>query len=155
MGIAADYTRFWWDVRPHPKFGTLEVRMPDQPTSLAVTAAFTALVQALCVTVLEGDPPPYDPPNRGLYQQNRWGALRFGLEAELFHPNGERVSKASELAAELIELVRPAAERLGSAELLAGFDLSTTEGERQLQARRDGGLKAVCADLVERTLSSS
>ena len=61
LGIAADYTRFWWDVRPHPKFGTLEVRMPDQPTSLAVTAAFTALVQALCVTVLEGEPPAVRP----------------------------------------------------------------------------------------------
>jgi len=155
LGMAADYTRFWWDVRPHPKFGTLEVRMPDQPTRLAVTAAFTALIQALCVTVLEGDPPEYDPPQRGLYQQNRWGALRFGLEAELFDPSGERVAKASELAAELIELVRPVAERLGSAELLAGFDLTTTEGERQLQVRRDDGLTAVCADLVERTLSSS
>ena len=128
--------------------------MPDQPTSLAVTAAFTALVQALCVTVLR---PIHlrTTPDAWLYQQNRWGALRFGLEAELFHPHDERVSKASELAAELIELVRPAAERLGSAELLAGFDLSTTEGERQLQARRDGGLKAVCADLVRRTLSST
>lgn len=129
--------------------------MPDQPTSLAITAAFTALVQALSVTVLEGDPPEYDPPGRGLYQQNRWGALRFGLEAELFHPSGERVAKASELAAELIELVRPAAERLGSAELLQAFDLSTTEGERQREARREGGLKAVCADLVARTLESS
>ena len=36
LGIGADYTRFWWDIRPHPKFGTLEIRMPDQPTSLAV-----------------------------------------------------------------------------------------------------------------------
>ena len=32
LGIGADYTRFWWDIRPHPTFGTLEVRMPDQPT---------------------------------------------------------------------------------------------------------------------------
>lgn len=154
LGIAADYTRFWWDVRPHPKFGTLEVRMPDQPTSLAVTAAFTALVQALCATVLDDEPLPYDPARRGLYQQNRWGALRFGLDAELFHPSGERVAKASELAAELIELVRPVAERLGSAELLT-FDLNTTEGDRQREVRRNGGLKAVCVDLVGRTIESS
>jgi carboxylate-amine ligase len=154
-GLASDYTQFWWDARPHPRFGTLEVRMPDQPTNLAVTAAFTALVQALCVTVVEDDPPEYDPPGRGLYQQNRWGALRFGLEAQLFHPSGDRVAKASELADELIERVRPAAERLGSAELLAGFDLTTTEGERQLQVRREDGLTAVCADLVSRTLSSA
>ena len=48
LGIGADYTRFWWDIRPHPNFGTLEIRMPDQPTSLAVTAVITAILQELC-----------------------------------------------------------------------------------------------------------
>ena len=47
-GLADDYTRFWWDVRPHPRFGTLEVRMPDQPTALDRSIAFVALVQTLC-----------------------------------------------------------------------------------------------------------
>jgi glutamate---cysteine ligase / carboxylate-amine ligase len=154
LGIAADYTRFWWDARPHPKFGTLEVRMPDQPTSLAFTAAFTALIQALCATVLAAEPPEHDPAGRGLYQQNRWGALRFGLDAELFHPNGERVAKAHELAKELIDFVGPESERLGTTDLLT-FDLSRTEGELQREARSNGGLKAACADLVERTLSSA
>ncbi|MGH2922083.1 MAG: carboxylate-amine ligase [Gaiellaceae bacterium] len=154
LGLAADYTRFWWDVRPHPKFGTLEVRMPDQPTSLAVTAAFTALIQALCVTVLDGDPPEHDPAARGLYQQNRWGALRFGLDAELFHPDGESVATARELAAELMKLVHPAAKRLGTAQVIE-FDLERTEGEIQREVRSEGGLKAACADLVERTLSSA
>src|SRR6476619_3122245 len=40
MGVSADYTRIWWDVRPHPRFGTLEVRVPDQPTVLARTTTF-------------------------------------------------------------------------------------------------------------------
>jgi glutamate---cysteine ligase / carboxylate-amine ligase len=154
LGVAADYTRFWWDSRPHPKFGTLEVRMPDQPTSLGVTTGFTALIQALSVTVLDGEPPAHDPAGRGLYQQNRWGALRFGLDAELVHPDGERVASARELAEEVIDLVKPAAKRLGSADLIA-FDLQQTEGERQREARANGGLKAACADLVERTLSSA
>jgi glutamate---cysteine ligase / carboxylate-amine ligase len=155
LGMAADYTRFWWDVRPHPKFGTLEVRMPDQPTRLALTAAFVALIQALCVTVLDGPAPPHDPAGRGLYQQNRWGALRFGLAAELFHPDGERVATAPELASELIELVRPAAEPLGGAALLDEFDCERSEGERQLELGRAEGLNAVCADLCARTLSSA
>ena len=154
LGVAQDYTRFWWDSRPHPKFGTLEVRMPDQPTSLAVTAAFTALIQALAVTVLEAEPPEHDPAARGFYQQNRWGALRFGLDAELFHPSGERVGKARELAKELIDLVRPVAKRLGTDELIA-FDLEQSEGDLQREARGNGGLKAACADLVERTLESA
>ena len=154
LGVAADYTRFWWDSRPHPKFGTLEVRMPDQPTSLAVTIAFTALIQALCVTVLDEEPPAHDPASRGFYQQNRWGALRFGLDAELFHPSGESVATARELAKELIALVESAAEQLGTADLIA-FDLDRTEGDLQRESRKNGGLKAACADLVERTLSSA
>jgi carboxylate-amine ligase len=152
LGISADYTRFWWDIRPHPRFGTIEVRMPDQPTSLLVTAGFAALVQALCATVLEQPPPEFDPGARGLYEQNRWGALRFGLEAELFHPDGEHVGTGSELAAELIKLVRPAAKRLGASNFLKSLDVKRSESERQLEVRRAEGLKAVCNDLVERTV---
>src|SRR5213596_2137485 len=50
LGLADGYTRFWWDIRPHPRFGTLEIRAPDQPTSMELTAAFAALLQALCAT---------------------------------------------------------------------------------------------------------
>ena len=137
LGIGADYTRFWWDIRPHPKFGTLEIRMPDQPTSLRVTAVLTAILQELCRTVLERPRPAHDPAARGMYQQNRWAAARFGLGAELIHPDGERTARASELAAEL------AGDRL---------DTSRTEADRQLEVGREHGLEAVCADLVERTL---
>ena len=137
LGIGADYTRFWWDVRPHPKFGTLEIRMPDQPTSLRVTAVLTAILQELCRSALERPQPAHDPAARGLYQQNRWAAARFGLSAELFHPDGERTVRASDLAAEL------AGSRL---------ETSRTEADRQLEIGREHGLEAVCADLVERTL---
>ena len=54
LGVAEDYTRIWWDVRPHPKLGTLEVRVPDQPTDVHLSAAFAALLQALCATALGG-----------------------------------------------------------------------------------------------------
>ncbi len=111
LGLADDYTRFWWDVRPHPRFGTLEIRMPDQPTSLAVTVALSALLQALCASVeLEAARPA----DRGDYAQNRWAALRFGTAAELIHPDGDRLVRAPELARELLELVAPAAEKLGA-----------------------------------------
>src|SRR5918999_847966 len=53
VGAADDYTVLWWDVRPHPRFGTLELRMPDQPTALRQTAAFVALLQALCAWALD------------------------------------------------------------------------------------------------------
>jgi carboxylate-amine ligase len=137
LGIGADYTRFWWDIRPHPNFGTLEIRMPDQPTSLTVTAAITAILEELCRAALDRPRPEHDPAARGFYQQNRWAAARFGLNAELFHPEAERTARASELAAELAD------DRL---------DTTRTEADRQLEIGRANGLEAVCADLVERTL---
>jgi len=137
LDMAPEYTRFWWDVRPHPRFGTLEIRMPDQPTALESTTALVKIIVELCRAVLDEPEREYDPAGRGLYQQNRWAAARFGLDAELFHPNGERTAKARDLAAELP----------GST-----VDASTAEAERQLEVGRSRGLEAVCADLVDRTL---
>jgi glutamate---cysteine ligase / carboxylate-amine ligase len=153
IGLADGYTRFWWDIRPHPRFGTLEVRAPDQPTSVDLTVALAALLQALCVTVLAVAPPP--PANRGDYAQNRWAALRFGPRAELIHPDGSRLVPVRKLAEELVALVEPAARELGSDDLLAAIDPATCEGDRQLEVGRDRGLEAVAAYAVERTVRSA
>jgi carboxylate-amine ligase len=147
LGVTADYTRIWWDARPHPRFGTLEVRMPDQPTALASTVRLAALVQALAATALESPPAP--PCDRGHYAQNRWAAARFGPQAELVHPDGTRATGVPELWEELLELLRPAATRLGTLELLAAVDPSRCEADLQLAA---GDPRAAVADLVARTL---
>jgi len=153
IGLADGYTRFWWDIRPHPRFGTLEVRAPDQPTEVELTAAFTALLQALCVSVLDGDPPA--PANRGDYAQNRWAALRFGPRAQLIHPDGSRLVPVAELFEELLALVEPALRELGTAELLSVLDPRTCEGDRQLEIGRSRGLEAVVAEAAERTVRSA
>ena len=155
LGLIDDYRRLWWDVRPHPLFGTLEVRMPDQPTRLELTAAFGAVLQALCVVVLAGAPSRFDPASRGVYQQNRWAALRRGPDAELVHPFRDRIVPVRELAAELVDLVTPAAEELGTKASLEPLLRGTCEGEEQLAVGRERGLEAVCADLVERTTITS
>jgi glutamate---cysteine ligase / carboxylate-amine ligase len=155
LGVAADYTVLWWDVRPHPRFGTLEVRAPDQPTAPPRTAAFVALIQALCAAALEWPRRPPEPAGRGIYQQNRWAALRFGPEAQLVHPDRTRTARAADLAAELIERIGPAAAALGSEGLLDGFDTGVCEGDRQLEVGRRSGLRAVCEDLVARSVPSS
>ncbi|HZE29518.1 MAG TPA: YbdK family carboxylate-amine ligase [Gaiellaceae bacterium] len=153
IGLADGYTRFWWDIRPAPRFGTLEVRAPDQPTSVERTAALVALLQALCVTILAGESPA--PANRGDYAQNRWAALRFGPRAQLIHPDGERLVGVEELTQELLELVEPAARELGGAEALAALDPGACEGDRQLEVGRARGLEAVVADVAERTVRST
>ncbi len=145
LGLADSYRRIWWDVRPHPGFGTLEVRAPDQPTSVEVSAAFGALVQAMVAGAVPG--PAAD---RGVYLQNRWAASRFGAAAELIHPDGERLVPAPLLLAELLERVAPEAERLGSAALLAPLE-GLAQADAQLERGRRDGLPALCAHLVALT----
>ena len=148
IGVLEDYTRIWWDVRPHPALGTLEVRMPDQPTDVRLSAAFAALVQALCATALDGGARGGSP--RPDYVQNRWSAARFGVRAKLIHPDGSSFLPATELAAELLELVAPAAARLGSAKLLARIDPSGCEADMQLEAASP---QEAAAGLVARSVA--
>ena len=152
LGLADGYTRFWWDIRPHPRFGTLEIRVPDQPTAVELTGAFAALLQALCKTIVESPPP--GPAQRGDYAQNRWAALRFGPRAELIHPDGDRVLPVPELTHELLALIEPAVRELGTVELLRVLDPRRCEGDRQLEIARAQSVEAVCADVAERTVRS-
>ncbi|MDX6427013.1 MAG: glutamate---cysteine ligase / carboxylate-amine ligase [Gaiellaceae bacterium] len=153
LGVTEEYTRIWWDVRPHPKLGTLEVRIPDQPTDVHLSAAFTALLQALCATALAGGLPRDESAlgdrGRADYVQNRWSAARFGPRAKLLHPDGQSYVLASELAAELFELVRPAARELGGEAFLDRIDPSGCEADLQLTS--DTAPEAT-AQLVHRSL---
>jgi carboxylate-amine ligase len=124
LGVMGDYTRLWWDIRPHPYFGTLEIRIADQPTSLARTELLVQVVRDL----VEHAPARVTP--RGDYVQNRVAAASFGLDARLIHPGGDSVVTARELAQELLGAEPPEPEAL--AQLAAGA--------------------SVAADLVARTL---
>jgi gamma-glutamyl:cysteine ligase YbdK (ATP-grasp superfamily) len=128
--------------------------MPDQPTALTRTVAFTALLQALAATALERPLPSDRPGRRGDYAQNRWSALRFGARAELIHPEERRLVSVSELAAELLELVRPAASRLGGAPFLGALDGTASEADLQIAVGANVGLHAAAADVAERTVVS-
>jgi glutamate---cysteine ligase / carboxylate-amine ligase len=139
-GVARDYTSYWWDVRIHPNFGTLEIRMPDQPTSLERTASFVRLLRDLCAWAIDAPRRAFEPVERGIYAQNRWAASRFGPHAELIHPDRDEALGVSDLAHEL-----PVA--------LDGLDPASCEAELQLDVGREHGLHAVCADLVERSLA--
>jgi glutamate---cysteine ligase / carboxylate-amine ligase len=132
-GLINDYTQVWWDVRPHPRFGTLEVRMPDQPTDIEQTAGFIDLVRNLCEWALAH--PAAEPADRGIYQQNRWAASRFGPEAELVHDG--KLVRARDLYAEL--------------PFDAALDPTVSEAALQL---RQGDPEAACIDIVSRTWPS-
>jgi glutamate---cysteine ligase / carboxylate-amine ligase len=139
-GLASTHTSFWWDVRPNPQFGTLEIRAPDQPTSLERTRAFVRQLHALCAWALDSPARPFEPSERGIYAQNRWAAARFGPHGELIHPDRAEALPVPALLAELP--VSP-----------YDFDGLTCEADRQLEVGRADGLRAVCADLVERSIA--
>jgi gamma-glutamyl:cysteine ligase YbdK (ATP-grasp superfamily) len=86
---------------------------------------------------------------RADYVQNRWSAARFGPRAKLLHPDGQSYVLASELAAELFELVRPAARTLGGEAFLDRLDPSTCEADLQLQRAT---AQEAAADIVARSL---
>ncbi len=123
-----DYTRSWWDARPHPRLGTIEVRIADQPTDVGRTVALAALIQALCVAA-----PPADPPEPAAYLAGRAAAARGDLPA-----------------GELLALVEPAARELGTWAIVETLN-TPVEARRQLEVGRREGAVAVAADLVERT----
>jgi glutamate---cysteine ligase / carboxylate-amine ligase len=133
LGVLADETRLWWDVRPHPRLGTLEIRVADQPTELGRTELLVRLLRDLVARAPARSP---DAGGRADYLQNRWAAARFGLDAELVHPDGDRVATARELAGELLDSDPPEPEAL-----------------RQLEVARRDGATAVVADLAARTLA--
>ncbi len=139
-GLAKDYTSFWWDIRLHPRFGTLEVRAPDQATSIERTGALVRLVHALCEWALGAPERAYDPSERGVYDQNRWAASRFGPHGKLIHPDRSEALTVAELARDLPVPID-------------GLDPESCEADRQLEVGSADGLDAVCADLVERSVA--
>jgi carboxylate-amine ligase len=122
-GVMEDYTWLWYDVRPHPNFGTVEVRAMDAQTHVEHTLGLAALIQAMVKELCEAferDRPLADYPWEML-DENKWLASRHGLEGELVDlPERERVTTKA-LARRLYDRLREHAEDLGGAAALEGI----------------------------------
>jgi carboxylate-amine ligase len=121
--VIADYTYLWYDVRPHPRFGTVEVRVMDAQTRVEHTVALAALVQALvrelAEAYVEGQPIlryPYE-----MLDENRWLAARHGLEGELVDLPGSQRVPTRQLARRLMDRLREHARDLRSENELEGL----------------------------------
>ena len=77
-GLASDYTSFWWDVRPHPRFGTLEVRTPDQATSIERTACARRAGAGALRWALDSPPRAFDPASGASTSRTAGRRSRFG-----------------------------------------------------------------------------
>jgi carboxylate-amine ligase len=158
-GSFADYTFIWWDLRPHPRLGTIEVRVCDAQTRLENVAVLVALVQSLVATLAE----QYEQNGTlacqpiTLIAENKWRAVRYGLDAELVDLTRDVQRPAREALRELAELAGPAARRLGCADELALLEgllqRGDGAGEQRAAAENAGGsLLGVTQWLCEHTL---
>ena len=146
-------TFLWWDVRPQPRFGTVEVRIMDAQTSVAEAAALAALVQ--CIARLEVTEEYVSErllSTQEALDENRFLAARDGMDAKLIDPDDECRIPAAELLDDLLEACRPHAEALGCARELEPVRAlaERTGARRQLELARSGDrLHGLVASLAE------
>jgi carboxylate-amine ligase len=113
-GIVKSMKDFYWDLRPKPEYGTIELRVCDTPLTVERAAALACYLQALCRHLLQGGEPPPLEDDYLVYNYNRFQACRFGLDGTLVHPQThETISLREDILATLRHL-EPHAQALGS-----------------------------------------
>ena len=158
-GSFRDYTYIWWDLRPHPRLGTIEVRICDAQTRIETVAALTALIQALAATLAgryaESGSLQLQPVT--LVNENKWRATRYGLDADLVDLERDTERPARDALRALVELAEPAARRLGSAAELGLVERVLERGsgaeEQRAAYAESGSLLAVAKLVAEQTVS--
>ncbi len=110
--------KIWWDIRPHPFFNTLEVRVCDIPMRLDETVAIAALIQATVAMLykLHATNKSYRIYGRALISENKFRASRYGLDGKLIDFGKEEEVPLRELMKEYLELIDPVVDELGSRE---------------------------------------
>ena len=153
--------KIWWDIRPHPNFPTLEFRMCDIPMRVEETIAIAALIQATVVMLyrLYAANQGFRLYRRALIMENKWRALRYGLDGKLID-FGKRIEvPVRDLIYEYMRLIEGVIDDLGSREeLLYVYRILErgTGADRQLKVYQEtGDLTKVVDYIVEETESSS
>ena len=148
-----DYTFIWWDVRAHPRLGTVEVREMDVQPSLDDACALAALVHGLAAGALDGAArPPEARPHSEALAESSFRASRDGLDATILHEG--RLTPLPEVARATVESVRGHARDVGSDDALDGIERILREGgapARQRALVAAGGMDALLDHLVRET----
>jgi carboxylate-amine ligase len=150
--------KIWWDIRPHPMFGTIEIRVCDIATRVDEAICLAALVQALVVKIhkLFQSNMTFRIYDRALISENKWRATRYGLDGDLIDFGKQQAIPARQLLPELIEFVDDVVDDLGSrhaVEYIHRILENGTSADRQLATfERTGDLKAVVDQLADETL---
>jgi carboxylate-amine ligase len=116
-GIITGVRDLWWDVRPHPDFGTIEIRICDLPSTFNEIIAIVALIQGLVAELTESD--RHLNPNMQVLKSNKWQAARYGLEGTFVYPLLQKRISMREAAVEIFAKAKPVMEKLGTDPYLA------------------------------------
>ena len=149
--------KIWWDVRPHPAFGTLEFRMFDVATRVEEAVSIAALTQAIVVKLhrLYTKNISWRLYRRALIEENKWRAARYGIEGKFIDFGKEAEVPMRELIPELLEFVDDVVDELGSRSAVDYIHTIMSKGssaERQLKIfEQTGDLKEVVRHLVMET----
>ncbi|KOF52197.1 MULTISPECIES: YbdK family carboxylate-amine ligase [unclassified Achromobacter] len=118
FGLAESIKDLYWDIRPKPEYGTVEIRVCDTPLTVERACQIAAFAQALSVLLLREDEP-----SDGAwlsYRSNHFQACRFGLQGSYVTPDGQRVRLIDHLRA-LFQRLMPVAQELGTADMIAAL----------------------------------
>ncbi len=151
-------TKIWWDVRPHPKFPTLEFRICDACTKVDEVIAVAALFQAVVAKLvqLRRNNQTWRIYRPELIAENKWRAIRDGIDGKLIDFGIEQEVPLRFLMNELLELIDDVLDELGTRQDVEYVHTILTEGtsaDRQLRVYREtGDLKAVVDMLADETM---
>jgi carboxylate-amine ligase len=149
--------KIWWDLRPHPTFGTLEFRVCDVPTRVEETIAIAAVIQAIVVKLhrLYTKNMGFRLYRRTLIEENKWRAARWGLDGKLIDFGKREEVPMRDLAEELLGFVDDVVDELNSrreVEYIRTILRDGTSADRQLRVYKEtGDLKKVVQHVVYET----
>jgi len=154
-GTIKTIRELWWDVRPHPNFGTIEVRICDIPSTLGEAMIIAAFIQALVKKLGEDFERGvcFIRPHSAIIRENKWRACRYGLEGEFIVEDGSKTMGAREALLELLGWCGEGASSLGTEGYLSKLERTLTHGHtgavRQIKINeKKGNLKAVTEELA-------
>jgi len=124
--IITEVRDLWWDVRPHPDLGTVEVRICDLPSRFDDILAMVALIQAVVLHISLSAPKPM--PNIQIIKSNKWQAARYGLAGRFVDPYTLQKTSMKEVAKDLVAMVSPECSQLGTNSHLETMERIISQG---------------------------
>lgn len=153
-GVVKSMKDFYWDIRPKPEYGTIELRVCDTPLSVQTAAALACYLQALCAYLLERNETAPAEDDYLVYNYNRFQACRFGLDGSIVHPKTyEAISLREDILA-TVRRVTPHAARLDSLAALEQIEQIVGHGNDAQYLRQEFDQRGSVEGMIDAAMES-